>query len=339
MTQEGSPEGPDGPNASGMPTTPPDLSAPGLSVVVPCLDEERNLERLLASLDALRPQLDVRYSDFEVVLVDDGSTDRTLALMRAAAGRDPRVRFLSLSRNYGKEAAMLAGLSRARGSAVALLDADLQHPPELLLQMLPLLEQGYDQVVAQRTRSGDPVTRTWMSRGFYRLMNALSEVRLEDGVGDFRVLSRRAVRALLSLEEHNRFSKGLVAWIGYPTTVVKYENVGRGDGTSRWRLGGLLSYGVDGLLSFDFRPMRAVLWFGASVTLVALGYAFWILGRAMVVGVDVPGYVTLICTVVGLAGVQLVVLGVIGEYLGRIYIEVKRRPHFLVRTSSDDAAE
>jgi glycosyltransferase involved in cell wall biosynthesis len=311
----------------------------GLSVVVPCLDEERNLEALLASLDALRPALDERYTDFEVVLVDDGSTDGTFDLMTAAAAHDPRVRYLALSRNFGKESAMLAGLSRARGSVVALLDADLQHPPELLLEMLPLLDQGYDQVVAQRTRAGDPRSRAWLSRGFYRVMNALSEVRLEDGVGDFRVLSRKAVRALLSLDEHNRFSKGLFSWIGYPTATVRYENVGRTDGASRWRFGSLLSYGVDGLLSFDFRPMRAVLWFGASVTLVALGYAFWILGRAMLVGVDVPGYVTLVCTVVGLAGVQLVVLGVIGEYLGRIYLEVKRRPHFLVRASSDDQME
>ena len=165
---------------------------------------------------------------------------------------------------------MLAGMSRARGRVVALLDADLQHPPELLLQMLPLLDEGYEQVVAQRTRTGDARSRTWLSRGFYRAMNALSEVRLEDGVGDFRVLSRKAVRAVLSLDEHNRFSKGLFAWIGYPTAVVKYDNVARTGGASRWRLGGLVSYGVDGLLSFEVRPMRAVLYFGAFVTAVAL---------------------------------------------------------------------
>jgi glycosyltransferase involved in cell wall biosynthesis len=311
----------------------------GLSVVVPCLDEADNLDALLASLDALRPDLDPRYTEFEVVLVDDGSTDETLDIMRRAAARDDRVRFVALSRNFGKEAAMLAGMSRARGSAVALIDADLQHPPELLLRMLPLLDEGYEQVVAQRTRAGEPRPRRWLARGFYTLMNAVSEVRLDDGVGDFRVLSRTAVRALMSLGEHNRFSKGLFAWIGYPTAVVKYENVGRGTGASRWRFGALLSYGVDGLLSFDFRPMRAVLWFGAIVTMVALGYALWILGQAIVQGVDVPGYVTLICTVVGLAGVQLVVLGVIGEYLGRIYVEVKSRPHFLVRASSEDLAE
>jgi glycosyltransferase involved in cell wall biosynthesis len=308
----------------------------GLSVVVPCLDEEATLETLLGALEELRPRLDARYADFEVVLVDDGSTDETLARMAAAAARDPRVRYLSLSRNFGKESAMLAGMSRARGRVVALLDADLQHPPELLLQMLPLLDEGYEQVVAQRTRTGDARSRTWLSRGFYRAMNALSEVRLEDGVGDFRVLSRKAVRAVLSLDEHNRFSKGLFAWIGYPTAVVKYENVARTGGASRWRLGGLVSYGVDGLLSFEVRPMRAVLYFGAFVTAVAVVYAFWILGRALVVGIDTPGYVTLLCTVVGLAGVQLVVLGVIGEYLGRIYIEVKRRPHFLVKASSED---
>lgn len=306
-----------------------------LSVVVPCFNEEQVIDALLTALDTERARVPERYAEFEIVLVDDGSTDRTLERITKAAREDPRIRFISLSRNFGKEAAMLAGMSQARGRAVAIMDADLQHPPELLVQMLPILDAGYDQVVARRTRTGDGHVRNLLARGFYRAMNAMTEVKLEDGVGDFRLLSDTAVRAVLSLDEHNRFSKGLYAWIGFHTATIDYENVRRASGATKWKLRKLFSYGFDGMVSFNFRPLRLALYLGALVTTVALAYALWVLGAAIVVGNAVPGYVTLICTVVGLGGVQLMVLGVIGEYLGRIYMETKRRPHFLIRQSSD----
>jgi glycosyltransferase involved in cell wall biosynthesis len=200
--------------------------------------------------------------------------------------------------------------------------------------MLPMLDEDYDQVVAQRTRTGDPRSRTWLSRRFYSAMNALSEVRLEDGVGDFRVLSRKAVRAVLSLDEHNRFSKGLFAWIGFETAVVDYRNVSRAAGTTKWRMSDLFNYGIDGVVSFNYRPLRLSIWFGVLVTAVALGYALWVLGEAIVHGNSAPGYVTLICAISGFGGVQMILLGVIGEYLGRIYAETKRRPLFLLKESS-----
>jgi glycosyltransferase involved in cell wall biosynthesis len=309
-----------------------------LSIVVPCFNEEAVIDSLLADLAEQREHVPSNYTDFEVVLVDDGSTDGTLARIEEAARLDPRIRFISLSRNFGKEAAMLAGMSQARGKAVAMMDADLQHPPALLAKMLPVLEAGYDQVVARRTRTGDGRVRSHLARWFYRAMNAMTEVQLQDGVGDFRLLSDAAVRAILSLDEHNRFSKGLYAWIGFRTATIDYENVRRAGGTSKWKLRKLFSYGFDAMVSFNFRPLRLALYFGALVTAVALGYAFWVLGDAVLHGNPVPGYVTLICTVVGLGGVQLMVLGVIGEYLGRIYMETKRRPHFLIRRSSDGPA-
>ncbi len=303
-----------------------------LSVVVPCFNEEEVLGRLV---EVLRTELGALTADYEVVLVDDGSRDGTLDILREVSAADPRFRYLSLSRNFGKESAMLAGLSQARGDAVAILDADLQHPPELLAQMLPLLDEGYEQVVARRTRTGDAAMRTAVSRVYYKVFNRLIDVHLEDGVGDFRVLSRVAVRALLALGEYNRFSKGLFSWIGFRTAVVDYENVARGAGATKWRMRDLLNYGIDGIVSFNTKPLRLSIWFGAVVSIVAFLYALWVLGDAILHGNTVPGYVTTICAVVGFGGVQMILLGVIGEYLGRIYAETKRRPHFLLRESSE----
>lgn len=305
-----------------------------LSLVVPCYNEQESLPRLFEVLERELPPLS--GGDFEVILVDDGSRDGTLPMLRAQAAADPRFRYLALSRNFGKESAMLAGLSQSRGQAVAILDGDLQHPPELLARMLPLLDQGYQQVVARRTRAGDRATRTFLSRLYYRVINRLVDVHLEDGVGDFRVLDRMAVRALLTLGESNRFSKGLFAWIGFETAIVDYENVGREAGETKWRLRDLVNYGIDGILSFNSRPLRLSIWFGALVSLVAFVYALWVLGAAIAHGNPVPGYVTTICTVVGFGGVQMILLGLIGEYLGRIYLETKRRPQFLLRESSSD---
>jgi hypothetical protein len=181
--------------------------------------------------------------------------------------------------------------------------------------------------------------RTLLSRVYYKVINRLVDVDLEDGVGDFRVLSRTAVRALLALGEYNRFSKGLFSWIGFPTAAVDYENVARGgSGASKWRTRDLVDYGIDGVLSFNSRPLRLAIYVGAAVTAVAVGYALWVLGDAILFGNPVPGYVTLICAVTGLGGIQMVVLGVLGEYLGRIYTETKRRPHFLLRESSEGPA-
>ena len=302
-----------------------------LSIVIPCYNEEESLPRLVEVLLETVPQL---VASYEVILVDDGSKDGTLDLLREVAASTPHFRYLALSRNFGKESAMLAGLTWAHGNAVALMDGDLQHPPALLGEMLPLLDQGYHQVVARRTRTNDPVVRTALSRVYYKLMNRLMDVELGDGMGDFRVLSRPAVSALLSLGETNRFSKGLFAWIGFPTAVVDYENVSREAGTSKWRLSSLLEYGIDGVVSFNYRPLRLFIWLGLLVTLVAVGYAGWVLVDAVINGNSAPGYVTTICAVTGLGGLQMILLGVIGEYLGRIYAETKRRPLFLLRESS-----
>ncbi len=304
-----------------------------ISIVVPCFDEEEIIGRFH---ERVTEEISGYGVEFELVYVDDGSRDRTLALLREQAAADPRVRYVSFSRNFGKEAAILAGLRHAEGDAVVLMDADLQHPPELVGRMLELHAEGHDQVVARRSRTGDRVTRTLLARAYYRLINRLVDVELVDGVGDFRLLSRRTVDAILELTEYNRFSKGLFAWVGFRTATFSYENATREQGRSKWTFGKLLNYGLDGLLSFNNKPLRAALYLGMALVAAACLYAAWIVGDALVNGVDTPGYVTLLVAVTALAGVQMVMLGVIGEYVGRIYYEVKRRPHFLVQET--DAA-
>ncbi|MER5684319.1 glycosyltransferase family 2 protein [Streptomyces sp. NPDC002205] len=302
-----------------------------ISLVVPCFNEEEILERFHARATDEMSRLG---HDFQLVYVDDGSADRTLPILEGLAAADPRIRYLSFSRNFGKEAAMLAGLQHADGDVVVIMDADLQHPPELVGRMLEEHSHGYDQVIARRNRKGDRVTRTLGARAYYALINRLVDVELVDGVGDFRLLSRRTVDAVLELTEYNRFSKGLFAWVGFRTTTFGYENAVREKGSSAWTIGKLLNYGLDGLLSFNNKPLRAALYLGMVLMSVAFAYAAWIVGVALVKGVDTPGYVTLIVVVTALAGVQMVIVGVVGEYVGRIYYEVKRRPHFLVKASN-----
>lgn len=299
-----------------------------LSVVVPCYNEGEVVDHLVA---ALVPVLDEIGRDYEVILVDDGSRDDTLHRLRAIHSRLPRFRYLALSRNFGKEAAMLAGLSQAAGEAVAIMDADLQHPPELLGPMVALLDAGYEQVVARRDRRGDPRVRTAISKAYYRMVNSLIDVELHDGAGDFRILNRTALRAVLSLGESNRFSKGLFAWVGFRTTYVDYRNVARAAGESKWSIRALANYAIDSVISFNSKPLRVAIHVGVLTSLVAVLYGAWVGVAAIINGNPVPGYVTLICAVVGLGGVQMIMLGVIGEYLGRIYVETKARPHFFIR--------
>ncbi|MER5306447.1 glycosyltransferase family 2 protein [Streptomyces sp. NPDC002773] len=300
-----------------------------LSVVVPCFNEEDVVEFFDARM---RQVLDTLSVDYEICYVDDGSSDGTLGKLREIAAQHPnRTQYASFSRNFGKEAAMLAGLRKSVGDAVVIMDADLQHPPELLGRMLDLHHQGHDQVIARRTREGDKKLRSALSRTYYKAVNRWVDVELTDGVGDFRLLSRPAVDALLSLPEYNRFSKGLFSWIGFDTVTFDYQNAAREGGETKWKFSSLVNYGMDGLISFNNRPLRIALWGGMMLTGLAAVYAIWVTVTAFTQGVTAPGYVTLVAIIVGLGGVQMTMLGLIGEYIGRIYYETKRRPHFLVK--------
>ncbi|MGW1029902.1 glycosyltransferase family 2 protein [Streptomyces sp. NPDC002577] len=303
-----------------------------LSVIVPCYNEDEVIGRFHSA--ALK-ELEGLGIDFEICYVDDGSRDATRLHLREFARLDKRVRYLSFSRNFGKEAAILAGLRTCSGDAAVLMDADLQHPPSLIGKMLELHRQGYDQVVAQRDREGDGFVRTLFSKAYYRLMRHSADVQLTDGQGDFRLLSRHAVQAVISLPESNRFSKGIFSWIGFDTASFSYKNVERAAGRSKWGGRRLLNYGIDGLLSFNSRPLRLVIHLGMWLFLAALGHTAWISISTLVTGVRTPGYATLIAAITGLSGIQLATLGVIGEYVGRIYSESKHRPHYVLREASD----
>ncbi|MFD5682018.1 glycosyltransferase [Streptomyces bacillaris] len=299
-----------------------------LSVVVPCFNEA---EVLGTFHSALLTVLDGLSTPFEICYVDDGSGDATRELLAGLALRDERVHYTAFSRNFGKEAAMLAGLRMSRGAAVIIMDADLQHPPELIPRMLELHRHGYDQVIPRRDRAGEGVVRSTLSHTYYALVRRCMDVELIDGSGDFRLLSRRAVESVLSLPESNRFSKGIFSWIGFDTVSFRYRNSERVAGRSKWGSRRLLNYGIDGLLSFNNRPLRLAIYTGFWVLFSALAYALWTVITVVLHGADTPGYATLLTAVVALSGIQLVTLGVIGEYVGRIYHEAKHRPPYVVR--------
>ena len=300
-----------------------------LSVVVPGLNEERALPALMAELT---PVLDRLGLDWEVIFVDDGSTDGTLGLLKQLHSQDARIKALSLSRNFGKEIAAAAGLRYARGDAAVLMDADLQHPPEVIPAFIERWQEGYDIVYGQRSdRDADTLVHRTAARFFYSVFKHLSGTTLPDGAGDFRLVSRKAIDAMNRMGERVRFNKGLFAWLGFRTIGVPFEVPPRvgGDG-SRWRPRQLLRFAFDGLTSFTTIPLRVWSYLGVLISLFALCYATMVLVTTLLFGADVPGYPTLIISVMFFAGVQLLSLGVIGEYLGRMYEEVKGRPLFLV---------
>ncbi|MBS2532857.1 glycosyltransferase family 2 protein [Catenulispora sp. NF23] len=298
-----------------------------LSLVVPCFNEEAVLARLH---EVVRAETAGIADEVELVFVDDGSSDGTLELLKKIAAQDPGAKYVSLSRNFGKEPAMLAGLKRASGDAVIIIDADLQHPPELLGRMVDLHKRGYDQVIAQRGREGDKKLKSLVAKTYYKLINKMVDVELVNGVGDFRLLSRRAVDALLEMPEYNRFSKGLYAWIGFDSVTFTYRNVVREAGETKWSFRQLLDYGVDSLLSFNNKPLRLAIYLGFLFFSISFGYMVWIIVRAIFY-TTTPGYVTTIAAIVGIGGLQMFTVGVIGEYVGRIYYESKKRPHYLVK--------
>lgn len=298
-----------------------------VSIIIPCYNEEQVIEQTYKTLVTQLNTLGVTY---EVLFINDGSQDGTLSLLKGFAKDDQSVRYISFSRNFGKESSMLAGLSYAIGECVVIMDADLQHPPSLIGEMIQKYNDGYDQVIAKRTRTGDQKHKTYLSQLYYRIVNHLTDVNMEDGVGDFRLLSRQAVKALLSLQEYNRFSKGLFSWIGFKQTVIEYENQQRQAGETKWSLKQLINYGVQGILSFNDKPLRICLQLGLVCMSVSFLYILWTFFQIMIYGITVGGYFTTISSVLMLGGIQLLSIGVLGEYIGKIYYEVKKRPHYLI---------
>jgi polyisoprenyl-phosphate glycosyltransferase len=307
------------------------MDKPLITLLLPAYNEGENIYELYEQLATETKYL--CYS-FEYLFIDDGSKDDTLEKIKQLANHSVNVRYVSFSRNFGKEAAMYAGLEHASGEAVIIMDTDLQHPPHLISSLIKGHESGYHQVIAKRDRKGESGFNRFLTGSFYKFMNKWSDVALQDGEGDFRLLSRKAVDSLLDLSEGNRFSKGLYSWIGLSQTTVTYENILRDKGESKWKLSSLISYALDGMLSFNTKPLRLCCYLGLLTILISFFYIFITFVSIIRNGVDVPGYFTTISAVLFLGGAQLFCLGIIGEYIGRIYNETKKRPHYIIDESN-----
>ncbi|CAG9172026.1 glycosyltransferase family 2 protein [Cupriavidus pinatubonensis] len=301
-----------------------------LSLVVPCYNESQSIAGFF---DCVVPILEsIERIRFEIVLVNDGSTDDTLDQMLACAQRDERVRVVDLTRNFGKEAALTAGLDEALGDAVIPMDVDLQDPPSLIPQLVARWREGAEVVLAQRSsRECDSWLKRVTAAGYYQIHNRLSDLKLPVNVGDFRLMDRVVVNALKQLPERHRFMKGLFAWVGYKTAIVRYEREPRSAGRSKFSAWRLWNLALEGITSFSTLPLRSWTYIGLLIAVSAFLYGTFIVARTLIFGVDVPGYASLLSVVLFLGGIQLVGLGVVGEYIGRIYDEAKGRPIYLVR--------
>ncbi|MEM6973055.1 MAG: glycosyltransferase family 2 protein [Pseudomonadota bacterium] len=310
-----------------------------LSVIVPMFNEEEAID---AFFDATLPVLDETAERFEIICVDDGSRDRTVARVRARAAEEPSIRLLELTRNFGKEAALTAGFAHVSGNAVVSIDADLQQRPENIRAMIERWREGWDVVNARRThRASDSATRGFLSRRFYRMFNSIADVPIPAETSDFRLFDRAVVEALLTLPESGRFMKGLFSWVGFRVTSIDYEHLDRSAGQSSFKLWKLWNFALDGITAFSTLPLRIWSYVGLAVALLAFAYGSFIILRTLFFGVDVPGYPSLLVVVLFLGGIQLISLGVLGEYVGRIMLETKRRPVYLVRrrTGFEDEAD
>ncbi|HFI0344249.1 TPA: glycosyltransferase family 2 protein [Streptococcus suis] len=302
-----------------------------LSVVVPCYNEEKTivpfLESTMRTEEELRDKLQFRY-----IFIDDGSSDDTLQILKEISSQKSNVHFISFSRNFGKEAALLAGLEEADGDFITVMDVDLQDPPELLVEMYSKINEGYDIVATRRSnRIGEPIIRSFFARLFYRIMNKVSSTEMVDGARDFRLMTRQVVDSILELKEVNRFSKGLFSWVGYKVTYISYENRERVAGETSWSFWSLLKYSIEGFINFSDVPLALSTWAGLSSFLVSIVGAVFVIIRQLIFGDPVPGWASLVTIILFLGGIQLLALGVVGKYISKIFLETKKRPIYIVK--------
>ncbi len=301
-----------------------------ISIVVPCYNEE---EAIPFFYPELKKYLDEIPETYEILFVDDGSKDRTVEEALKLKKNDENIKVISFSRNFGKEAGMLAGFREAKGDYVVVMDVDLQDPPRLLPELYRTVkEEDYDSAATYRvTRAGEPKIRSFFARMFYKIINKMIEVEIVDGARDYRIMSRRMVDAVLSLSEYYRFSKGIFPWVGFKTKYIEYENVERVAGETKWNFWKLFKYAIDGIVGFTTAPLRIATVLGTMVSIFGFLYMLYIVIKAMTVGDPVAGYPSLIAILCLLGGIQLLVLGIMGEYLGRTYMETKCRPNYVIK--------
>lgn len=310
-----------------------------VSLIVPCYNEEESLPIFYEAVCEVAQVLE-NYQ-ITMLLVNDGSKDGTLAIMRELAARDERVKYISFSRNFGKEAAMYAGFCNADGDYVAVMDADMQDPPSLLPQMLEILESGeYDSVATRRvTREGEPPIRSFFARMFYKIINKISDADIVDGARDFRLMKREMVDAIVAMCEYNRFSKGIFGWIGFRTKWLPFKNVERVAGETKWNFWGLFKYSIDGIVNFSQAPLSFASLMGILLTMVSFFAILFIIVRRLVFGDPVAGWASTVCIILFMGGLQLMCMGIVGQYLAKMYLEVKRRPHYIVSESNDESTK
>lgn len=309
-----------------------------LTLIVPCFNEQEALPFFYKEAISVLKNLNYEY---ELLFINDGSKDNTLKILKDFADRDACVKYISFSRNFGKEAAMYAGFCNATGDYVAIMDADMQDPPDLLPEMLKLIESGeYDSVATRRvSREGEPPIRSWFARRFYSLINKISDADIVDGARDFRLMRREMVDAIVAMGETNRFSKGIFGWIGFRTYWLPYENRERVAGTTKWNFWGLCKYAVDGIINFSEAPLSIASWFGIIMTAIAFIFLLFIVVRRLVYGDPVAGWASTICIIVFIGGIQLFCMGVMGQYIAKNYSESKHRPHYIVSENNKPDAE
>lgn len=303
-----------------------------LSVIVPCFNEEESVELFYTELMKNDDFFRGKDVEIEVIYVDDGSKDGTVREIKKLHERDERVHMISFSRNFGKEAAMFAGLERSLGDYVVLMDVDLQDPPSLLPEMFSYVEQGYDSVATRRvSRKGEPPVRSFFARLFYRLMKRISKTEIMDGARDYRLMTRKMVDAILSMREYNRFTKGIFGWVGFETKWLEYENVERAKGETKWNFWKLLLYSIDGITAFSTVPLMLASLVGVLFCAVAFLMIVFIIVRKLIFGDPVSGWPSLVCIILMTSGVQFFCTGILGQYLAKTYMEVKNRPIYLTK--------
>lgn len=310
-----------------------------ISIIIPCYNEEESLPIFYKEISCIFTQM---TCDYELIFVNDGSKDNTLNILKKLGSEDSHVFFLSFSRNFGKEAAMYAGFCNAHGNYVAVMDADMQDPPSLLPEMIKILQSGeYDSVATRRVnREGEPPIRSWFARKFYQIINKISDADIVDGARDFRLMKREMVDAIVAMSEYNRFSKGIFGWIGFRTYWMPYENVERFAGETKWNFWKLFKYAIDGIINFSQTPLSLASWGGIFMTGIAFIMTIYIIIQKLIFGNPVAGWSSLICVIVFIGGIQLFCLGIMGQYISKIYMESKNRPHYILSESNmNDAAK
>ncbi len=303
-----------------------------LSVIVPCYNEEESVALFFEELKKNDPFFQEEGLEVEVLYIDDGSTDKTVEEIRKLREKDKRVHLLSFSRNFGKEAAMFAGLEHSKGDYVVMMDVDLQDPPSLLPEMFTWLVQGYDSVATRRvSRKGEPPVRSFFARLFYRLMKKISKTEIMDGARDYRLMTRQMVDAILSMREYNRFTKGIFGWVGFQTKWLEYENVERAKGETKWSFWKLFIYSLDGITAFSTAPLMIASVMGVLFCFLAFVMIIFVIVRKLMFGDPVSGWASQVCIMLFLSGVQFFCTGILGQYLAKTYMEVKKRPIYLIK--------